>query len=107
MLDFTNTTESKPKQKDVIRIKTDRWVNANGELVIQKNIRQLRRMSVTEYGCYMFEEEINQVGTDCLDSSTPELESLEDGVYEMYPKHISREWESGYICDVEWGFKKL
>ena len=49
-------------QKDIVKIKTESWVNSRNELVIQKVIRQMRSLSESSSEYLAFEDELSQVG---------------------------------------------
>lgn len=98
---------AKDPQKDVIRVKTDRWVDCHGQLVIKKTIRQMRSMSESNRNYLAFEDELSQMGADVCDSSLSGIEGLKDGLYEMFLKWASTDCETGYVDDIEFGFREI
>lgn len=78
---------AKDPQRDVIRVQTDRWVDCHGQLIIKKTIRQM--------------------GSDVCDSSLAGIDGLKDGLYELFVKWAGTDCETGYIDDIEFGFREI
>lgn len=105
--EIENREAQKDPQRDVIRVQTDRWVDCHGQLIIKKTIRQMRSMSESKRGYLAFEDELSQMGADVCDSSLAGIEGLEDGIYEIFLKWSSTDYETGHVDDVEFGFRKI
>ena len=91
------------KQKHVIKIRTEIWTDSNGQLRINRIIRQMRSMTENEgNGYFAFEEELSQCGGEELLSGIgfEELKSLEDGLYQMHLHMGSEDYETGF-CELE------
>lgn len=101
-----NLREENPRE-DIVRVITNTYINSRGELVIQKTIRQMRSLSKAPNGYLAFEGELSEVGTDAIGTSLVGVEDLLDGLYRMVVAFEGRDWETGYVEEVEYKFEPI
>lgn len=84
----------------VIRLSTTYFTNSNGEYIMQKKVRRLKRKSK---GFDFLEEDASAVGTplDMINN----LHEVKDGTYEVKMTNVLRDYETGHI--EEWEYKLI
>ena len=99
--------QNENQREDIVKVRTDTYINNKGELVIQKTIRQMRSLSKSPNGYLAFEEELSMCGTDAIGTSLIGVEDLDDGLYRMIVACKGRDWETGYVDEVEFKFEPI
>lgn len=95
---FLPELPNKIENRTVVRISTSFW-SSNGTLNVKKSIRLLVKKS---NGDHLIFEDASCVGAESALKSITNLDSVEDGVYEIVVRVLGRDFESGYPDDWEY-----
>lgn len=96
--DFLPELPNKMENRTVVRISTSFW-SSNGTLNVKKSIRLLVKKSNGDHSIF---EDASCVGAESALKSITNLDSVEDGVYEIVVRVLGRDFESGYPDDWEY-----
>jgi hypothetical protein len=98
-LEIKLTEEEDVPNRVIVRLRTTAWYDGKS-LHVKKSLTFLRRKCS---GFNFLEEDLSCAGaTDVLPMLT-NLDSCEDGIYEIIHRNISRDWESGIVDG--WDYK--
>jgi len=86
------------KAYTVVRLKTEYYQKSNGELVLAKSIKTMKRLSD---GLDMLAEEVSNVGAEDFLKLIVNLNDCEDGLYHISITNISKDIETGYLDDFD------
>ena len=92
-------TQERPRV--VVRLSTNMWTSGSAH-IMSRTIRVLRRKST---GPDIFTEDIDNTGIDQVFPRILNLDTCEDGVYEMRLVNPSHDWESGSVDD--WDYQLI
>lgn len=89
--------ESQNKASCIVKLKTSSWFDRRG-LHSKRSLIFLRRLCK---GHNLLEEDCSAIGSDEAIGSIINLNSCEDGIYEVISCNEKRDWETGYIDDYD------
>lgn len=85
--------------REVVRLTTATYTGSgkhSGCFSVSKHLRVMRRLS---HGHGLLEESIHNIGTQETLDSIVNLDSCEDGLYEVAMCNVQRSWETPHIVD--------
>ena len=94
--EFNTIDDGYPAQ--IIRVKTESWVDLKKQLHFKKTVRQMRSLTKSDY--YAFEDDVYDGGFDLMD-----LGSLDDGFYQLIC-HYEQD-ENGNVDGVTYDFIRI
>lgn len=97
-LRFESAAPGEIKNRCIVKVKTCFYHSKSG-IHSRKDITYLSRKSVGNYNWLVDESQC--VGADCVFSRITNLDSCEDGIYEVITANESRDWETGMIDDYD------
>lgn len=86
-----------PESCCVVRLKTSVWSDKRG-LNVKRSLQYLRKKS---YGYNILEEDVGMMGAEDAHRSIENIDSCEDGIYEVIACNLSHDWESGHVDDYD------
>lgn len=89
-------TKSEPEHREIVRLKTSYWMNDKRVLSMKKELIPVKRKS---FGFQILPEDVANIGADLVCKGIVNLDTAEDGIYEVGLTNISRDWETGYLDD--------
>lgn len=90
-LDFSQIEEVVPS-RCIIKLTTSYWSDSRG-VHVRRDLNYLRRKCS---GWNILEEDVSAIGADDVVPLIVNLDSCEDGIYEVFACNESYDWESGY-----------
>ncbi len=94
---FLNKSYHVPS-KVVIRLRTTHWSSKRG-IHSRKDLELLKRKS---FGFNVVAEDVSMVGVKEVIPRIINLDSCEDGIYEVITCNGSKDWETGYVDDYDY-----
>lgn len=91
-------TTSNPRPRCVVRLRTSTWFDGKA-LHLKKSLTILRKQCV---GYNVLQEDASNIGAEDVISKIIDLDSLDDGIYEVVACNESRDWESGHVEDYDY-----
>lgn len=82
-----------------VRLTTSSWVSKRG-IHIQRNLITLQRLSDRAHD--FLREDAGNIGSPEVFSRITNLNSCEDGIYEVYLVNQKKDWETGHLEDYDY-----
>ena len=89
--------------KEVVRVRTSVWSDRRG-LYVKRSVAFLRKQSTGTGPLY---EEISAVGAEQAVARILNLDTCEDGIYQVVLCNQKRDWETGYIDDYDFRLEPI
>ena len=98
---LVETDDTKQEDKCVVRVRTSMWGDGRGAY-IKKSITYLKRKST---GFNVLQEDMANVGVAEILPRIINIDSCEDGEYELITCNETKDWETGEID--EWDYRLI